>query len=195
MGFNISWIAIMGATARQMTEDLGFTPTGKFATLASQPLQGAELPGKGYLVVARGDEHAILSPGFLAAHSEKHDIVACAVEEHVMHCQAACWRAGKMAWSAEHDGQESRRHLVTQGSLPASFDEILQAAKRLQDVEDSAAQEVDFFFEVPLQLAQSIAGFKHDEETPGLAGNGFETLASTRGQGPGRQSRWWEFWR
>jgi hypothetical protein len=46
--------------------------------------------------------------------------------------------------------------------------------------------------EVPLQVAKTLTGFKHDEESPGVDGDNFVVLnADARASG----RRWWEIWK
>jgi hypothetical protein len=76
--------------------------------------------------------------------------------------------------------------------LPAIYADLLRKAQEAQDAEDADAAEVDFFFEVPLQLAHRIAGFKHDEEIAGINYEAFHVYDSQSGT-PGR--KWWQVWR
>jgi hypothetical protein len=68
----------------------------------------------------------------------------------------------------------------------------LAEAQALQDTEDAGPKEVDFFFEVPLQVAKSLTGFKHDDESPGIDGDSFVVLKSAE-SASGR--RWWQIWK
>lgn len=194
MGASLSWVVRIGASRDETLALMGLSPSGKRALLASQALQGLALPDGNYLVVARGCEHEIVSDRSLAALSTRSDVIACSLEEHVMCCDCSFWRHGRRLWRVEHDGQQSMRHLESEGELPAAFNDIRNRAEREQDAEDADAHEVDFFFEVPLQLARSLVGFKHDEPAAGIDLGAFETLVPA-GEGIGNVRKWWQVWR
>ena len=93
------------------------------------------------------------------------EVVAATVEEHVMVSSAECWRSGRRLWSVAHDSQSSADHLVESGSPPASFQAIkdrLFAAQSKEKADDP--MRVDHLFDAPLELAESLTGFKHDKE-------------------------------
>ena len=45
--------------------------------------------------------------------------------------------------------------------------------------------ECDYLFDIPVETARSVAGYRHDEDVPGLSGEVFEVLAR-----PGKPSFW-----
>ncbi len=109
-----------------------------------------------------------------------------------MYSAAEGWRGGKRIWRIEHDAEKSARHLECSGELPATYAVALGEAESEQDAEDAGAKEVDFYFEIPLQVARSIVGFKHDEENPGIDYESFTVIERTGSVG---QSHWWKFWK
>lgn len=113
-----------------------------------------------------------------------------------MFSSAASWRQGEKQWCVEHDAQLGKRNLTPDGLLPALYTQVLQQAQEQQDAEDRGPQEVDFYFDVPLQLAYGIAGFKHDEANPALDDTRFEVyMQVSRGRGRGATRKWWELWK
>jgi len=48
---------------------------------------------------------------------------------------------------------------------------------------------VDYIFDIPVQLAESLTGYRHDRDIPGMPKDAFEVLVSTS-LAPGRRS-WW----
>ncbi len=98
----------------------------------------------------------------LAALSKGAEVVACFVEEHVMFSGAAFWRDGSKIGSVEHDAQQGIHHLVVSGALPPEASAIVEKARSSQDAEDKGASEVDFIFDVPVDISQRITGFRYD---------------------------------
>jgi len=171
--------------------------TGGFAEYAEYPLSAAELPSGWFLLVARGCDHAILESEVLARLSEDGcHVVACSVEEHVMYCSAEEWRAGARLWGAQHDAQKGMLHLKSDGSPPVGFDEVQRTYADHQRAEGGEKADVDYYFEIPLQTAKSIVGFKHDEATPNLEPASFESVVGSLGSRHRDSKRsWWRFWR
>ena len=123
-------------------------------------------------------------------------VIACRIEEHVMFSSAEFWEQGEKLWRVEHDAQQGKRHLNLEGLHPASYPEVLQQAKEEQDAEDLGPKEVDFYFEVPLQTANQIVGFKHDEENSDLDQDQFEVYASMpQLLGEAINRKWWQVWK
>ncbi|MER8406275.1 hypothetical protein [Mesorhizobium sp. M1307] len=52
------------------------------------------------------------------------------------------------------------------GDLPASFEALKQQCFSKQDEEDSKGTDVDLVFDLPLDLAAELTGFRHDEGSP-----------------------------
>lgn len=113
-----------------------------------------------------------------------------------MFSSAEFWVHGEKVWSVEHDAQQDMRHLKTEGTLPATYNIAAAEAAEQQDAEDLGAKEVDFYFEVPLQIANEVVGFKHDEENAALDHNHFEVYASlSKPLSDGAVRKWWQVWK
>ena len=80
--------------------------------------------------------------------------------------------------------------------MPWTYTQALREATARQDAEDAGLGEVDFFCEVPLQVAKDITGFKHDEDSAGVDYERFTTYASAkhRSTNAGRR-KWWQMWK
>jgi hypothetical protein len=66
-------------------------------------------------------------------------------------------------WSVVHDSEKAAGHLAVDGSVPAEFSQIRATREAKQRTEDEADAEVDFIFDVPIDLAKALTGFRHDE--------------------------------
>ncbi len=93
-----------------------------------------------------------------------------------MYASAALWRAGACHWRVKHDAQEGIYHLEAEGQLPPDYEGIRRDCLAEQDAEGGDEAEVDIVFEVPLRLARSLCGFKHDEPMPAGESVSFEEL-------------------
>lgn len=189
MGYSLSWLAFKNLPPDVGLARLGLTATDRRAEYAREPVSGQSLPNGWFLVVMKGCDHPLVAESALSVLSAEAEVVACSVEEHVMVSSAEGWANGRRQWRVEHDAQQSTRHLVTAGTLPAAYAVALRNAQEAQDAEDATDAEVDFFFEVPLQLARDTAGFKHDENVPGVTYEAFRVYDS-----PLRR-KWWQVWK
>lgn len=80
-----------------------------------------------------------------------------------MVCTSELWRNEEQIWRIEHNAQQGIDHLNASGSLPESFPTIRTECAEEQEQAGGKEADIDYFFEIPLQTANSIVGFKHDE--------------------------------
>jgi hypothetical protein len=170
MGFSLSWVAVRGKSREEIHQELSITSTGIYHEFPEPPCCGALLPGGWYLVVKDHlgvfDDHEQL-----AKLSNNAEAITCFVEEHVMVSEVTGWRDGKKIWSIQHDSQKKIDHLDAQGTLPSEYDSIRERLQARQVSEGEA----DYIFDVPVEVAQSITGYRHDR-FPNLGEVGFEAL-------------------
>jgi hypothetical protein len=163
MGYAISWIAFKGTTAAQAAELLELTPSGEFDDSPEGMFSGAVFDKGWYVVLIDKYAHRFVGARNLRRVSATTAVVAATVEEHVMFSSAEEWRGGQQIWSVTHEGESGPHNLEESGSLPEQYPSIKQRLLAAQEEEDRNAPEVDHIFDVPLELAESIAGFKHDK--------------------------------
>lgn len=192
MGYSISLIAIQSDDADRALSHLGLNRTGQLCEYARDPMSGYSLPGNWFLIVAKGCDSPFLKPKILGPLSQHFPVVACSIEEHVMFSSAEYWAGGTMQWRAEHVGEDGPIHLKTTGTLPPNFEAIANAHKEQQEADGGEKADVDHYFEIPLNAAKSIIGFKHDEEIPGVDYDSFEILSKAPKSKGGKP--WWRFW-
>ena len=163
MGYAISWIAFKDKTAAGVQECLSLVPTGKIEDMPEGMFSATKL-GSWYLVFIDRHAHEFVGESMLQKLSVDCEVVAATVEEHVMFSSAEYWSSGKRVWSVVHDAQVSTEHLVEAGSLPASFLPIKERLFAAQKNErDDDEMKVDHIFDAPLELAETLVGFKHDK--------------------------------
>jgi hypothetical protein len=158
MGASLSWFAFRDKTKESVLQDFGLKSAGN----ADQDTRfsGGPLPGGWYLVVQERHEFTDAEARRLSRGCE---MVACFVEEHVMVSRAAGWKDGRELWSVTHNSEEDLRHLEVRGGPPAGFTAIRDRLTREQQEEKNTG--IDFIFNIPVELAQEIAGYCHDEES------------------------------
>lgn len=178
MGFSISWMAVQGCSVAQAAEALGLDLEGGEPGDSPDGDCVGELPG-GWVLVWRDDCEA-LERGRFAPLLTFGPAVGCSVEEHVMVHDARGYRDGAEIWRVTHDPNrgESLYHLETAGEPPAALEAIHRAGIKEQDEDGGEDAGCDYIADVPLNLAKSICGFKHDEDPPG--GSAFHGLRRAR---------------
>jgi hypothetical protein len=186
MGYSQSWLAVKGKSRAAVLEALGLQGTGTREEIAESPIVGAELSSGWYLVVTDRSGHPLTRNPVLQRLSAGCEVVVGDVEEHVMVSAAAGWKDGHDVWSVVHDGQRDMEHLESQGDLPAAFAPIRDQCQTRQQAAGGRKAEVDYIFDVPVELAQTLVGYRHDAAIPGLGDTPFEILTPTSSTSPGR---------
>lgn len=196
MGYSISWLAFKGVAVETGLETLGLSRTSRKAEWGRKLVTGHALRDGWHLVIAPRCDNPLTSELSLTALSQVAQVIVCRIEEHVMFSSTEFWERGGKVWCVEHDAQQGMRHLKAEGVLPAAYDIAVREAEEQQDEEDKGPKEVDFYFEVPLQIASEIAGFKHDEENAALDQTQFEVYApSSKPLGDVAARKWWQVWK
>ena len=85
-------------------------------------------------------------------------LVAVVHHEETRFSLATEWRNGAPVWSVSHEAGEGEAQIAVDGALPEAFEavraEFLAAADGRSEAEKA--------FEVPVELAFRITGFRHD---------------------------------
>ncbi len=193
MGYSLSLLAVPTANAAEALEQLGYSRTGRLCEFAREPLSSCALPTNWFLLVARGSDNRFLQPKTLGLLSSHFPVIACSIEEHVMFSSAAYWSGGNQVWRVEHVGENRPTHLQTAGILPPGFEQMAAELMQAQVAAGGEKADVDHYFDIPLNAAKEVIGFKHDEDIPGVDYEGFEVLRPTSPSADGKP--WWRFWR
>lgn len=160
MGFRISWLASQGGK-EQLLSSLGLVDTGEQDEANEAPLSVAALPGD-WVVVWANDETFANDDRAVMLSRNGHPILAVYVNETCMHSTATLFTNGETTWRLHHEGDERIEFFEKVGELPAEADAIEAALRAQQAEEDAGTAEVDYLFDIPLTVAQSVCGFKHD---------------------------------
>jgi len=167
MGYSLSWIAVKGRSSKELQQVLGFRSTGRHGNYGEHTLVGRQLRDGWHLLIANTCDDRIAQNTTLAHLSKGCQAVACSIEEHVMFSSCAFWNEGKKVWSVKHRGDRGVFDVVKSGNVPANYSLLKSELIEMQRSEGDENAGVDHVFELPLQLAKQLVGFKHDEELSG----------------------------
>jgi hypothetical protein len=174
MGWSLSWVAVKDCTPELVHEVLGLRATGVRMEFADSSITGAVLPSGWYAVISDHDRLELGSDRNLASLSILGEVIICWVEEHCNCSYAAGWRNGAQMWSVCHNAQKSLEHLDSEGDLPKEFARIRDECWGQLVTEGG-----DCLFSVPVDLAYSLTGYRHDDDVPDTANDAFEVLEVT----------------
>lgn len=180
MGFSLEWMAVKGGTRESVLDALGLRGTGEREEIPEAELTGAALPAGWYLLVANHSRLPLMDSKVLAGVSVDAEVVSCFVEEHVMCSCVQGWQRGREVWSVMHMADTGGiDHLETKGELPPAFAPIRDQQRAKQQAAGGAKAGVDYIFDIPVELACTLTGYRHDQDIPGLDDTPFEVLATT----------------
>jgi hypothetical protein len=72
---------------------------------------------------------------------------------------AGLWEKDRPTWQIRHDLGQGGEHLEASGDLPPEFAGFRDAATRKRRAQGGR---VDYMFDVPLDVAAKITGYRHD---------------------------------
>jgi len=164
MGYSLSWIAVKGRSNKVLQQVLGFRITGRHGNYGEHALVGRQLRDGWHLLIANTCDDRIAKNKTLAYLSKGCQAVACSIEEHVMFSSCAFWNEGRKVWSVKHRGDQGVFDVVKSGKVPENYSALKNELIELQRSEGGENAGVDHVFDLPLQLAKQLVGFRHDEE-------------------------------
>ena len=160
MGFSLSWVAVAPEVEQALIERFGLKAGEETSELAEFDLSSARLPGW-YLLVADHTD-ALVDEHLLKELSRHGRVIAAMVEEHVMFSSAEEWSRGERVWGAIHVSDAGLYHLGVEGALPEAYQAIHQRHFARQEQEGGKDAGVDHIIDIPLELAATITGYRHD---------------------------------
>lgn len=180
MGFAITWLAIRSERTDQTLADLSLARTGKFEVDPESSVSTVRLTSGWQLLWCNDYDCPVLAAESLKMISSDQDVLICRIEEHVMASSAELWSKGRVVWSISHVGEHGPVGLDVTGEPPASLNAIRKNLEAAQAADGGLDADVDHIFEIPLLIARSLVGFKHDESFEGVVEGRFEVLDVNR---------------
>ena len=162
MGFSISWLAVRGKAQQDVLSQLRLRETPNRERLPESEIVASALSSGWYLVFYSRDPTSLNVP-MLAALSAGAEVICCAVEEHAMVSITEGWKDGIKVWSVSHDSERGLTDLDATGVLPIAFASISDGLLAKQNTA-GAKSDVDYVFDVPVELARHETGFRHDAD-------------------------------
>lgn len=178
MGFSITWCAVREKDADRLLEDLNLTPTGETEEFPESAVSMAKLDTGWRIIWCNKYDSPIIGSKKLAEISLERDVLFCLVEEHVMASSSEFWSGGNRKWWISHEGENGPKGLDVAGELPECFPKLKREMEEAQKTEGGDKADVDYIFEIPLKVAQTLVGFKHDEDCPHISKEQFIVLSS-----------------
>jgi hypothetical protein len=193
MGFNMSWICVDGIDQDVLYEALDLAPTGGTPDrydlgTSDVPWAGATLKSRWCAVFAKYalvmDVTTGTNPPRLTRLPAKSRSITCVVLEGPMISYASLWQGGRHIWEIRHDSNQGVGHLEASGDLPAEFAGFRDTAQQKQRAHEESRRPgrmgVDYVFDVPLDTAATITGYRHNRRVEDDFFRNLQTLAPAR---------------
>lgn len=187
MGYAVTWCAVREEGAEHLLSHFGLSATGKIEDDPESPFSTAKL-NTGWRLIWSNQYACPILTKRVASFSAGQEVLLCQIEEHVMASSSELWLEGRRKWWVSHKGENGPKGLDSEGELPKCFASIRDEMENAQRAEGGDDADVDLIFEIPLKIAQSLVGFKHDENYE-LVLDGNFTVLSLGGKQPGFLSR------
>lgn len=178
MGYSISRVALQGKSKEEVLALTSFVDTGTPDEANEAPVSVASLP-MGWTVLFFNDYEAT-TPELVVAWSKGCRAIACQVEENVMASNAAFYEDGRHLWTVSHQSDKGIYDLEIRGTPPEAFQEIKDRLLKQQHENDGETTDVDYVFDVPIEMATALCGYRHDESSFDWGTPAFTSLATRR---------------
>jgi hypothetical protein len=185
MGWMASWVAVQ-ASKDAILQALGLNESDERVLPGSRSydLSCAVLPSGWCVIFAEDFDWA--SEERVLRLSRLGEAIGCQFEDKVdMTSVAFAARDGVALWRVFHENTSPYRLDVT-GTPPKTLDAIKARLFREQEENGGEESSVDFGHDVPLEVAKSICGYRHDDDDRHLVFLRLESLASSKAEAAGR---------
>ncbi|MBI3411283.1 MAG: hypothetical protein HY040_23360 [Planctomycetes bacterium] len=172
MGFRVLLVAVSGKDPATIHDELGVIATDQFEEIAESPVVGVSLSNGSYLLYINDEALIVPDDVVFARLSMNARLIACYTNETCMESMTTSWENGRINWSVHHDAQQGIEHLETNGRLPSPFFPIRDRLLAQQH----GSKDTDYVFDIPVELAKVIGGFRHDCDIEGAEGKPFQVL-------------------
>jgi hypothetical protein len=159
---------------------VGLRATGRYEEIPESNITGAVLPSGWFVIIGNRGDPTFAHEASLLQLSRDFDVLTWFVEEHVMCSSAGSWRGGREVWSVQHSADQGINNLEVKGELPPNFASIRDGLRARQQNAGGEKADVDYIFDIPVELIQSITGYRHDKVIPELREVRFEILARNK---------------
>ena len=200
------YMGVLGKEPAEALRVAGFVERGTVPRHSHRGDTGARLPSGWFLIVGESawtKTAQELSAGCQAIYLEASDTA--------MSSMAILWEDGRQVWKVLREGDPSAPHeVMTEGDPPPEFHTIYAQLLEKQRAADAEGEEVDYLYNVPVDLATAITGyFELDPEPEGAVFTRLERVErkpepappqaapvppAPAPAPPARDRPWWKFW-
>ncbi|MBJ6763837.1 hypothetical protein JGU66_23945 [Myxococcaceae bacterium JPH2] len=168
MGFHVSWIATRGIEMDALWSAFGLTKAP--SDFDSDKITSTVLPSGWNLISFNSISNYIrgYDEDIPCALSEQGEVLQLYADETSMSSLARGYRDGEMLWSIEHHASLNRFHIEATGTPPPCYMGIRQ---RLLAEQRAKGRGVDYVFSVPLEVCQTLTGYRYDHVYAGTLEN------------------------
>lgn len=159
MGFKIGWVGIKAESPEQVLNFFDLKNTENKESYPDYNMATIRLQNGWFILHVNEFLSPLLEDDTLSKLSEQGDVVSCQVHEGIMVSMVSCFSSGKKSFSSIHNPQLGNNHIEEHGDLPNIYNEVKAQAV----IDQSTMENIDIYFQVPVDFAEKIVGFKHDE--------------------------------
>lgn len=158
MSFDISWVAFNNVRKQDVLAAAGLRDTGRLDEANEEPFSCAALPTGWTILYANDSTYACRHIGLLSAN---HAVLSLIIQEYVPTSVASFHVRKEVIWSVSHEGSGGASRLTLEGAVPpqTSYIHDRQLSRRQTEVRPP---QLDPMYEVPIALAESVCGYRHD---------------------------------
>jgi hypothetical protein len=175
MGYSVWWLAVSGKTPDAVLDELGLARGEETDWFYGRPLVAGTLPTGWFFVYLNREAPVWYYEPQILALSAGCRVLTCEAEEHAMASSATEYAEGRKLWHVKHDEPGD---LTADGDLPPEYAAIAESFSKQQEEADREGEEVDYLFDVPVELSRALTGFRHDSSPP--RGTVFHVLEAVR---------------
>lgn len=180
MGFHLSWLATSGIEKEAVLKHFELIATGEFDAVPDSEWSFLDNRNGWNVFIWNETQSLDEAVGKLINNRPAAKAVTAMVAEGAMVCVSSGWADGQKIWSITHDSSRGLSHLECEGNPPDSFVKLKTVCEKSQ----SGVTDVDYFFDVPRDVAHSVCNFQHDQcPDESFGENPFEILKSLKPRG------------
>jgi hypothetical protein len=158
MSFDVSWAAFNLIRKQEVLAAAGLQDTGQRDEAHEAPFSCAEMSNGWTVLFVNDSTYTYKNTAVLSAN---HAVLSVVVQEYVPLSMASFHVRGEEVWSILHDGKADAFDLTFTGTVPPQTQAIRDRILAMQRSEGKASR-TDHLYDIPIELAETICGFRHD---------------------------------
>lgn len=173
-----TWVAVKQENKDILLKGLNLRPSDDPVSYGRNSFRGCALESGWYLILGDVFFDTELSQDAISKHS---DLIICLASDTAMASEISYYKKGEISFSVGHASDMGQLHLSVTGNPPPEFHDAkadMLAKHKAAEMEarlEGRDIDVDYFFDIPLMLSESICDFRPDKD-PTLEGRRFQTL-------------------